>query len=135
MHISPARQPQTFARSSRQRDWEEDQDRWEAQLRRLAQVKQAEERRLPAGQRPVARTPLELATAFTRHDSLFLCRSSPEFSGSEREDLVCGKCGDTIGSHITPETIRSRHPEGDRLLIRCMCRALNLLTANGSRSR
>jgi hypothetical protein len=41
---------------------------------------------------------------------------------------VCGKCGDVIGSRISPATARREHPEGERLVVRCTCGALNLLS-------
>jgi hypothetical protein len=105
-----------------------DEARWEAQIREMA-GHAAEEpgplvRRGPA---PI-RTALEVAGGVTRRDALIMPRTLPTFSGDENENLVCGKCGDVIGFRISPVTARREHPEGERLVVRCTCGALNLLS-------
>lgn len=123
------------SKAARQREWDEDEARWEARLRQLAgrQVPSRD----PAGPvpRPLRKTPLQLACSVTRRDWLLLPRSLPSFSGNDPEDSVCGKCSTLIGSRISARTIRSRHPDGERLVIRCVCGALNLLSRNGFSAR
>lgn len=130
--IAESRSP---AKSVRRREMDEDEARWEARLRQLAARKAPGHD--PAGPvpRPLRKTSLQLASNVTCRDALLLPRSLPSFSGDEPEDFVCGKCFDLIGSRISPRTIRSRNPEGERLVIRCLCGALNLLSRNGFAAR
>jgi hypothetical protein len=105
-----------------------DEARWEAQIRKMA-GHAAEEPGPPVSRGPVPiRTALEVAGGVTRRDALIMPRSLPTFSGHENEDLVCGKCGDVIGLRISPVTARREHPEGERLVVRCTCGALNVLS-------
>lgn len=122
-------------KTTRQREWEEDEARWEAKLRGLASRKRDGCEPVGLMPRPIRKTSLQLAGKLTRRDALLLPRSLPSFSGNEREDFTCGKCGDVIGSQISPRTIRSQHPEGERLVIRCVCRALNVLIRDGGSAR
>ncbi|MEA2998933.1 MAG: hypothetical protein QOK17_766 [Sphingomonadales bacterium] len=102
--------------------------RWEAQIRKMA-GHAAEETRSPVSRGPApSRTALEVAGGVTRRDALIIPRTLPTFSGDENENLVCGKCGDVIGFRISPATARREHPEGERLVVRCTCGALNLLS-------
>jgi hypothetical protein len=104
-----------------------DEARWEAQIRKTA-GRAAEESRLAVGSNSAPiRTALQVADGITRRDALILPRTLPMFRGDENEDLVCGKCGDVIGFRISPVTARRKHPEGERLVVRCTCGALNLL--------
>lgn len=117
-----------FERAAWRRRCDADEARWEAQIRRMA-GQAAEESRPPVSSSPAPiRTALELAGAVTRRDALIMPRTLPTFSGDENEDLVCGKCGDVIGIRISPVTARREHPEGERLVVRCTCGALNLLS-------
>jgi hypothetical protein len=105
-----------------------DEARWEAQIRKMASHA-AEEPRPPVSHGPVPiRTALEVAGGVTRRDALIMPRTLPTFSGDENENLVCGKCGDIIGFGISPVTARREHPEGERLVVRCTCGALNVLS-------
>jgi hypothetical protein len=117
-----------FERAAWQRACAADEARWEAQIRRMAG--HAAEGSMPPVSRGPApiRTALEVAGGVTRRDVLIMPRTLPGFSGEENEDLVCGKCGDVIGLRISPVTARREHPEGERLVVRCTCGALNLLS-------
>lgn len=120
--------PRSATKTARQREWDEDEARWEGRLRQLAARQAPSHDPTEPASRPPRRTSLRLVFNVTRRDWLMLPRSMPSFSGSEPEDSVCGKCRGLIGSGISSHTIRSRHPEGDRLVIRCVCGALNLLS-------
>lgn len=107
---------------------------WEAKLRQLAR---REVKHLAPVSRPAItrRSSLKLVTAITRHDALLMPRSWPLLTGSEAEDLACGRCANVIGSGTTAAAARSRFPEGERVIVRCGCGALNLLChAPGGRS-
>ena len=109
---------------------------WEAQLRKMAghQTRHADPVRSRAA--PLL-TALQIVRLPTRHDSLLLPRSLPIFTGNDAEDLVCGKCADVIARRASPPAARCRYPEGDRLIVRCTCGALNVLgqaAANGEGS-
>jgi hypothetical protein len=106
-----------------------DEARWETQIRKMAGHAAEETRRPVRSVRAPVRTSLEVANGVTRRDALMIPRTLPTFTGDENEDLVCGKCGDVIGFRISPRTARREHPEGDRLVVRCTCGALNLLSS------
>lgn len=113
-------------RAARQRERAAEEAGWEAQLRRMAgRAKYSE----PAIKRVVAsvRMALEIVGGVTRRDSLLLPRTLPVFTGNEHEDLVCGKCSEIIGLRASAPSCRRLHPEGDRVIVRCTCGALNLL--------
>lgn len=117
-----------FERAAWRRRCDADEARWEAQIRNMAGLA-AEESRPLAGNGPAAtRTALEVAGGVTRRDALIMPRTLPTFTGNENEDLVCGKCGDVIGFRISPFTARREHPEGERLVVRCTCGVLNVLS-------
>ena len=78
---------------------------------------------------------LELVARASLHDAVLLADSLPAFSGGEGEDLVCGGCGGVLGAGISARTLRRDHPEGRRLIVRCTCRAWNLLAARQKRRR
>ena len=124
--ISSLSRPDGFARSTRQREWEDDQAAWEARLRKLSGRVAAEERVAP----PVVLEPklLERAERVTRLDALLIPRSLPALVGSERGDLACAGCSSVIGRAISARTARREHPEGRRLVVRCTCGTLNLLS-------
>ena len=132
MHTSRMLQAPSRAKSARRRETDEDEARWEARLRQLAVRKSFTRTRTAPAPRPPRETSLQLVCKLTRRDALLLPRSVPGFFGSELEDFVCGKCCGLLGSGISPHTIRSRHPEGERLVVKCVCGALNLLSGNGS---
>lgn len=120
-----------FERAAWRRRCDADEARWEAQLRKMA-GHAAEEPRPRAGTgQALIRTILEVAVDVTRRDALLMPRMLPTFSGHENEDLVCGKCKDVIGLRISPVTARREHPEGERLVVRCTCGALNILSRQG----
>jgi hypothetical protein len=109
----------------RERDAEE--ARWEAQLGRMATRRPKEVERIVSPPAPV-RTALYVVGGMLRHDSLLLPRILPIATGSDAEDLVCGKCGAVIAARLSRAAARCRHPEGRRLVVRCTCKALNLLS-------
>jgi hypothetical protein len=117
-----------FEQSAWRRRCDADEARWEAQIRKMT-GRAAEELKssVASGPAPI-RTALEVAIGVTRRDALIMPRTLPTFSGDENEDLVCGTCGDVIGFRISPVTARREHPEGERLVVRCTCGALNLLS-------
>ena len=120
-----AAQPRERPFSRQERDWNLQQARWEAKLR-LAAGKQAPDRPRapPRARRPVA---LTLAEKFSVRDALLIARSGDSFAGSEEEDLACGGCGAVICSGISKRSLRRTHPEGEQLIVRCPCRALNVV--------
>jgi hypothetical protein len=79
------------------------------------------------------RTSLDVVDGMTRFDNLVIPRALPVAVGSDDEDLVCGGCGRTIASHSSREAMRRDHPQGDRLVIRCTCRALNVICGEAGR--
>lgn len=126
--VSPLVRPGGFERSARQREWDREQAAWEARLRKLAGRVTAEEKPVLAA--PLERTILPPAGRVRRLDALLLPRSLPALVGSERVDLACAGCSGIIGQAITARTARREHPEGKRLLVRCTCGALSLVSAN-----
>ncbi|MEA3028875.1 MAG: hypothetical protein QOG13_200 [Sphingomonadales bacterium] len=115
-----------LGRAARQRERDEEEAGWEAQLRRMAgRAKYSE----PVIERVVSpiRMALEIVGGVTRRDSLLLPRTLPVFTGDEHEDLVCGKCWEIIGFRTSAPSCRRLHPEGDRVIVRCTCGALNVL--------
>ncbi len=119
--------------SARQREWDDDQAAWEARLRALAGRAAAEQIAPP--ELPPAPTMLEPAGRVRRTDALILPRSLPAFVGTERGDLACARCSAIIGRSITPRTARRKHPEGDRLVVRCTCGDFNLVHSNRAERR
>jgi hypothetical protein len=116
-----------------ERQWSEDQLRWEAQLAKLAARVQTKTATFP--RLAPARSTLELASAGTPRDALLIPRLLPAMTGTEPEELLCGGCSGILGAGISARNARRRHPEGQRLLIRCPCGALNLLARDrGCRS-
>lgn len=111
-------------RAFRDLEWAVQQAGWEKRLRRLA----AESRQAPRSFRPPRRrVPLALADGFTARDALLLARPATPLVGTEQHDLACGKCGELLAEGLSARTLRRRHPEGRRLIVRCGCRALNLV--------
>lgn len=125
----PRPMPERLA-GRRERDAEE--ARWEAQLRRMATCRPREVERIASPPAPV-RTALDVVGGMLRHDALLLPRTLPIATGSEAEDLLCGRCGTVIAARLSREAARGRHPEGRRLVVRCTCKALNLLSGSAGR--
>jgi hypothetical protein len=121
------------AKSDRQRETDEEDARWEARLRQLSARKSLPGVGTARAPSPPRKTSLQLVSSLTRRDALLLPRSVPGFSGSEPDDFICGKCSGLIGSRVSPTTIRGRHPEGERLVVRCVCGALNLVSVTSTR--
>ena len=106
---------------------DDDYLRWEEQIR-------SQTARKPAGMEPRIHPPcppvrLELTSRVTRRDLVLTPRALPALTGAGPANLVCGKCSELIGSGLTCRAARREHPEGSRLVIRCTCGALNLLSA------
>lgn len=118
-----------FEQAAWRRRCDADEARWEAQIRKMAGQGAQESKPTVAARTARVRTALEVAARVTRRDAVLMPRTLPTFSGSENEDLVCGKCADVIGVRISPGTARRAHPEGERLVVRCTCGALNLLSS------
>jgi RNase P subunit RPR2 len=78
---------------------------------------------------PCPPTRLSLIARVTRRDQLLIPRILPALTGTGPESLACGKCSGLIVSGLTCRTARREHPEGSRLVIRCTCGALNLLSS------
>jgi hypothetical protein len=104
-----------------------DEARWEAQLRRMP--KHATRHNEPVADGPPASTHgvLEVAHGLTQFDTLLTPRTLPLFTGDEAGDFACGRCAVVIGSRTSLATVRDRHPDGERLLVRCTCGAWNVL--------
>ena len=66
---------------------------------------------------------LEIVAKASARDAVLLAKTMPAFSGSETEDLICGRCGQTIAAGVSARTLRRSHPEGNRLIVRCACKA------------
>lgn len=106
---------------------DDDHLHWEEQIR-------SQTARKPAAMRsPVHQlcppTRLELTSRVTRRDLVLIPRALPALTGAGPAKLICGRCSELIGSGLTCRTARREHPEGSRLVIRCTCGALNLLSA------
>lgn len=128
--------PQMPERTARQREREADEARWEAQIRRMAAPRTREAKPVVAVCLPApSTTALELASGLKRHDNLLLPKALPVIAGGDAEDLACGRCGAILASRTSRQTARSRHPAGRRLVVRCTCRALNLLWGKAGRRR
>lgn len=110
----------------RRRDQALEEAAWEARLRSVAMT-EAREGPMPAPAPSPVRTILDVVDGMTRYDNLVMPRTLPVAVGSDDEDLACGNCGQTIASHSSREALRQSHPQGDRLVIRCPCRALNVV--------
>ncbi len=115
------------------RDCAAEEARWEAQLRMLARMKRQERPSLPAPAPAPVLTTLDVVDGMTRYDNLVIARALPLAVGDDAEDLACGKCGGVIAVRASRETVRNRYPQGDRLLIRCSCRAINVLCGEAGR--
>ena len=115
------------AELSRRSEFDEDQLRWERKIRALSTQSMAAAVPAPRAQCPPTR--LALTARVTRRDHLLIPRNLPALTGTEPRNLVCGDCSATIVSGLTCGTARRDHPEGSRLVIRCTCGALNLLSS------
>ena len=103
----------------RRRERAADEARWEAKLRAMAEMKPQE----PAPAAAKVTIQLEVVDGMTRYDNLIIPRALPVTMGCEDEDLACGRCGDVIASRASRDTVRRNYPQGDRVVIRCTCRA------------
>lgn len=113
--------------SSAERRWGEAERRWEAQLGKQAAHGRAMSEAAAIIRSAPARSFLQLISTATPRDALLLPRILPAFTGNEQEELLCGKCYEVIGVGVSAHSVRRRHPEGRRLMIRCLCGGLNLL--------
>jgi len=104
-----------------------DEAGWEAQIRRMAKLQTREAKTAVTSAVPPIVMALVVIKAIKRLDTLLIPRDLPLAVGIDAEDLVCGGCGTIIASRISRESARRRHPEGERVVVRCSCRALNLL--------
>ena len=111
----------------------EDELRWEKQIRALTEQRVG--RIVPTIHQPCAPTRLALTSRVTRRDHLLLPRALPALTGTGPANLVCGKCSEVIGSGLTCLAARREHPEGSRLVIRCTCGALNLVSSEQGSGR
>ena len=111
----------------RRSEYEEDQLRWEEKIRTTTTRKVVS--MVPPAQPPCPPTRLELASRVSRRDLLLIPRTLPALTGAGPANLVCGECCELIGAGLTCRTARREHPEGSRLVIRCTCGALNLISS------
>lgn len=132
MKTSICQPPSSLERAVWRRQEAEDEARWEAQIRRLRE-QQAQKPRPPtleparASVATLVSTRLEISGRVRRRDTLLIARTLPLLSGSDDEDLLCGKCSVVICARTSRQFARRQHPEAVRLLARCTCGALNLL--------
>lgn len=127
-------------RATRQKECDAEEARWEAQLRKMAKRESKHVEPIRAPRAVAVRSILKLVAEVTRHDALLLPRTLPLLTGADDRDLACGKCSDVIGARMTSASARSEYPEGERVIVRCTCGALNLLchtlgARGGSRRR
>lgn len=114
-------------RTARQREGDVQDARWATQIRNMAKHEtRTFEPRITASPSPT-RTILDIVSKVRRHDMLLIPRVLPIAAGSEPEDLLCGRCAELVASGTSRKSLRQRYPEGDNLIARCTCRALNLL--------
>ena len=106
---------------------EGDHLRWEEQIRTL--TTQRAVKMVPPVHAPCPPTRLALISRVTRRDLLLVPRALPAMAGGEPANLLCGKCSELIGSGLSCRTARREHPEGSRLVIRCTCGAINLISS------
>jgi len=78
---------------------------------------------------------LPLTSRVGHRDLLLLPRTLPALTGTGLENLICGKCCALVGSRLSCRTARREHPEGSRLVIRCTCGALNLVSSGQGTGR
>ena len=116
-----------LAELRRQPVCEDDQLRWEEQMRAL--TTQRAVRMAPPVHAPCPPTRLTLISRVTRRDLVLVPRALPAMTGAGPANLVCGKCSELIGAGLSCRTARREHPEGSRLVIRCTCGALNLISS------
>jgi hypothetical protein len=125
-------QPLSAEGLRQRRDRAREEAQWEVMLRVVAAGPTPS--RAPAAPASASvRTLLEVVDAMNRYDNLVMPRTLPLATGTDDEDLACGGCGATIASHIGREAMRRAHPQGDRLVIRCTCRALNVICGGAGR--
>ena len=117
----------------RRSECDEEEIRWEERIRALS--KQKVVRLVPPVRPQCSPTRLSLTSRVTRRDHLLIPRALPALSGTESENLVCGRCSEVIGSGLTRRTARREHPDGSRLVIRCTCGALNLVSSEHGKVR
>jgi len=134
--IASCRRPPLLpGRSARQRERDAEEAGWEARLRQLPKHATRHVDPVPVSAPAPLRTVLDLVTGVDRHDMLLIPRTLPIAVGGDGEDLACGQCACVIASGTSRASARGRYPEGDRLVVRCTCRALNLLSGQaGPRS-
>lgn len=112
---------------------EEEQLRWEEQIRALSRRTTA--RTVPSAHPQCKPTRLALTSRVGHCDVLLLPRTLPALTGTGPESLICGKCSSLIGSGLGCRAARRDHPEGGRLVIRCTCGALNLISSGDGARR
>jgi hypothetical protein len=119
--------PPPVGRTARQREGDADDARWAMQIMTMARHEtRTIEPPVAASPAPI-RTILDIVSKVKRHDMLLIPRVLPIAAGSESEDLLCGRCAGLVASGTSRKSLRQLHPEGDNLIARCTCKALNLL--------
>ena len=51
----------------------------------------------------------------------------PVMTGTDEGDLNCGKCGKAIAEKTSPASFRRKIQTDQRLIVECMCGALNVV--------
>jgi hypothetical protein len=69
---------------------------------------------------------LPVIQSTTQNDWIYIAKTLPVFTGDEADTLLCGRCTAVIGESITVQQVRERHPNGARVVVKCICMALNL---------
>ena len=116
-----------LAELPRQPVYEDDQLRWEEQIRALTTQRVA--KTAPPVHTPCPPTRLALISRVTRRDLLLVPRALPAMTGTRPANLLCGKCSELIVAGLSCRTARREHPEGSRLVVRCTCGGLNLISS------
>lgn len=128
-NLSRGRPAAISGRTARQRECDAEDARWEMQIRKMTKHGMRGVEPVAAAPPAPIRTALAVVGKVKRHDLLLIPRTLPIAVGDEPEDLACGRCAKVIASGTSPASLRDRHPEGDKLIVRCTCKALNLLSA------
>lgn len=117
----------------RRREDAAEEARWEMKLRATAKRELEEPAPHIATCAAPVTTRLEVIDGMNRYDNLVIPRALPVTVGCDGEDLACGKCGDVIASRASRDTVRRNYPQGERVVIRCTCRALNVICGDAGR--
>jgi hypothetical protein len=60
-------------------------------------------------------------------DAHIRAHKAPVMTGSDEGDLKCGGCGIVLASNSRPELLHQRFETDQRLILECICGALNII--------